>query len=120
MWEVGGQRQWCLQIRRTGRQPLTTRDRAATLTFHDGSPRTGNLRTAIPASRYPPFAKWCGRRVMKVLVILEAVFHQTPDGRIWTSGVFTSSFFSRYLTAFSQVVVGARVRSVPAVPHDYK
>ncbi len=56
---------------------------------------------------------------MKVLVILEAVFHQTPDGRIWTSGTFTPTFFARYLTVFSQVVVGARVRPAITVPADY-
>ncbi|MBA3700066.1 MAG: glycosyltransferase family 4 protein [Planctomycetes bacterium] len=56
---------------------------------------------------------------MKVLLILEAIFSQTPDGRVWTSGTFTPSFFARYLTVFSAVVVGARVRPTTAVPGDY-
>ncbi len=56
---------------------------------------------------------------MKLLVVLEAVFERTPDGRIWTSGTFTPSFFARYLTVFSQVVVGARVRPAGTVPGGY-
>lgn len=56
---------------------------------------------------------------MKLLVVLEAVFEQTSDGRLWTSGTFTPTFFARYLTVFSQVIVGARVRQVPAVPADH-
>jgi glycosyltransferase involved in cell wall biosynthesis len=57
---------------------------------------------------------------MRLLVVLEAVFHQTPDRRMWSSGVFTESFFARYLTTFSQVVVGARVRQVADVPRDHQ
>lgn len=56
---------------------------------------------------------------MKVLVVLEAVFEQTPDGRIWTSGTYTPTFFARYLTVFSRVVVAARVRPAVAVHNDY-
>lgn len=57
---------------------------------------------------------------MKVLLVLEAVFSRTPDGRMWTPGVFTRSFFSRYLTVFSHVVVAARVREMVQVPPDYQ
>jgi len=57
---------------------------------------------------------------MKLLVVLEAVFEQSPDGRIWSSGVYTTSFFTRYLTVFSQVVVSARVRPVAVIPPDHQ
>lgn len=51
---------------------------------------------------------------MKVLVLLEAVFERTPDGRIWSRGVFTTSFFQRYLGVFDRVTITARVREVRA------
>jgi glycosyltransferase involved in cell wall biosynthesis len=57
---------------------------------------------------------------MKVLVVLEAVFDRTPDGRIWSGGIFTQAFFTRYLLVFSQVLIGARVREVPAAAAGYR
>lgn len=57
---------------------------------------------------------------MKLVVVLEAVFLRSTDGRFWCAGVFTSSFFSRYLTAFDQVVVAARVQEVADVPADHQ
>jgi glycosyltransferase involved in cell wall biosynthesis len=57
---------------------------------------------------------------MKVVVVLEAVFLRSPDGRFWCSGVFTASFFSRYLAVFDQVIVAARVNDVAEVPTDHQ
>lgn len=56
---------------------------------------------------------------MKVLVVLEAVFQRTPDGTVWSSGVFTPSFFTRYLAVFSHVVAAARIQEVANVPPDH-
>lgn len=104
--------------RNSAREPLTTRARIATLTGHVNDPciRHPSATTVECCLVSTPGDD---RRAMKVLVILEAVFHQTPDGRIWSSGTFTPTFFARYLTVFSQVVVGARVRSAATVPNDY-
>lgn len=53
---------------------------------------------------------------MKVCVVLEHRFAQTPDGRVWTDGPFPYSFWTRYLAVFDGVRVVARVRSVDGPP----
>lgn len=57
---------------------------------------------------------------MKVVVTLEHRFEKTPDGAVWTQTMFAYSFWLRYLEAFDQVRVVARVREVPTVPSDWK
>lgn len=51
---------------------------------------------------------------MRVAVVLEHRFEQTPDGRVWTQGPFPYSFFTRYLAGFDGVRVIARVAEVRA------
>lgn len=53
---------------------------------------------------------------MRVVVTVEQCFDRTPDGAVWSSGPFTASFWERYLVAFEQIVVVARVRSVAEPP----
>ena len=53
---------------------------------------------------------------MRVCVVLEQRFSQTPDGVVWTDGVFPRSFWERYLAVFDRVRVVARVRQVPRSP----
>jgi glycosyltransferase involved in cell wall biosynthesis len=42
---------------------------------------------------------------------LEQQFYRTPDGAYWTASVFGPSFWSRYLAAFEEVAIIARVRA---------
>jgi glycosyltransferase involved in cell wall biosynthesis len=49
---------------------------------------------------------------VNLTVILEHRFDSTPDGRVWTWGVFSYPFWSRYLEVFGRVRVVARVREV--------
>ena len=57
---------------------------------------------------------------MNVTITLEHRFSRTPDGAIWTVTAFPYSFWTRYLSAFEQVVVVARVLDVPVPPADGK
>jgi glycosyltransferase involved in cell wall biosynthesis len=54
----------------------------------------------------------------RVLVTVEQRFDRTPDGQVWSSGPFTASFWARYLVAFDEVLVVARVRPVTEPPKD--
>lgn len=54
---------------------------------------------------------------MRVVVTAENRFSRTPDGAVWTVGSAGHRFWSRYLSAFEQVRVVARVRDVSA-PED--
>ncbi|KOR31355.1 hypothetical protein TI04_01255 [Achromatium sp. WMS2] len=49
---------------------------------------------------------------MKLSVVLEKRFWQTPDGGLWTDGAFPHSFWRRYLTVFNELQIVARVKSV--------
>ncbi len=51
---------------------------------------------------------------MRVAVVLEHRFAQTPDGQVWTDGAGVYSFWTRYLAAFEEVCVVARVKPVDA------
>ena len=51
---------------------------------------------------------------MKVVVTNEHRFYRTPDGAIWTQGINSYEFWTRYLSAFNGVKVVARVESVAA------
>jgi glycosyltransferase involved in cell wall biosynthesis len=52
---------------------------------------------------------------MRVVVVLEAHFQITPDGKVWTRTNFAKPFWDRYLKAFEQVRVVARGNAVPEV-----
>jgi len=54
------------------------------------------------------------------MVGIESRFRRTPDGAVWTSGVYHRTFWGRYLTAFDQVGVIARVTDVELVPPDWR
>ncbi|MBK9118301.1 MAG: glycosyltransferase family 4 protein [Phycisphaerales bacterium] len=53
---------------------------------------------------------------MRVLVALEARFHRTLDGAIWSPEAFDYGFWRRYLGVFEQVAVVARVQDAAAAP----
>lgn len=53
---------------------------------------------------------------MNVAIALEQRFDRTPDGRVWTTGGFSSTFWERYLTVFDGVSVLARALDVDTVP----
>lgn len=57
---------------------------------------------------------------MRVAVVLDHRFEQTPDGRVWTNGPFPYSFFERYLEVFDEVLVAARVQPVERLPDQRK
>lgn len=57
---------------------------------------------------------------MKVSVVCEWRFVQTPDGTCWTSNAFDNSFWTRYLQVFEHVEIIARVANVDSVPVDFK
>jgi glycosyltransferase involved in cell wall biosynthesis len=50
---------------------------------------------------------------MRVLLTSDARFERTPDGAIWGPPACGHALWMRYLSVFSQVMVAARVRSVP-------
>ena len=56
---------------------------------------------------------------MNVLVTIEQRFEATPDGNVWTPGLFAHSFWLRYLDVFDHVSVVARVRRVTAVSPEW-
>jgi glycosyltransferase involved in cell wall biosynthesis len=57
---------------------------------------------------------------MRVQVVLECVYQQTPDGAVWTGTPFWSNFYERYLTIFSAVVVVARIEQVATAPDGWR
>ncbi|WP_175649166.1 glycosyltransferase family 4 protein [Micromonospora avicenniae] len=59
-----------------------------------------------------------GQPAPRALIAVEARFARTPDGAIWTREGPAYDFFTRYLSAFSQVVVVARVADAPSVAPD--
>lgn len=53
---------------------------------------------------------------MRVVVTSESRFSRTPDGRVWVEAGPAHSIWRRYLVAFDQVRIAARVRDVTEVP----
>jgi glycosyltransferase involved in cell wall biosynthesis len=49
---------------------------------------------------------------MKVVIVLEHRFEQTPDRAVWTQTQYARPFWESYLRVFDSVRVAARVRSV--------
>lgn len=48
----------------------------------------------------------------KVLLVVDNHLVRTPDGRVWSKGIYDYSFFARYLTAFTEVFVVIRVSDI--------
>jgi glycosyltransferase involved in cell wall biosynthesis len=82
----------------------------------DSSPGPAPTQAGLPPldEPYEPG----GRRDTKALIAVEARFARTPDGAIWTREGPGYGFFTRYLSAFAEVVVLARVAEVPSMPPD--
>jgi glycosyltransferase involved in cell wall biosynthesis len=57
---------------------------------------------------------------MRVCIVVEYRFVQTSDKAVWTDGLHAHSFWSRYLEAFDEVRVIARVKPVDRVPKGFK
>ena len=57
---------------------------------------------------------------MNVAVTTEHRFFRTPDGSVWTDGVNSYEFWTRYLKSFDEVKVIARVRDVVSPGSDYR
>lgn len=55
---------------------------------------------------------------MRLVVTSEARYVRTPDGRVWSSQVGDYTIWRRYLTAFDEVRVVARVREQAHAPAD--
>lgn len=49
---------------------------------------------------------------MKVFVVVDGHLIRTPDGRIWSAGIYNYDFFARYLSAFDEVRVAMRIQDV--------
>ncbi len=56
---------------------------------------------------------------MELIVTCEFRFLKTPDGRVWTTSAFQYDFWLRYLEAFEQLLVVARVQEVNKVDDDW-
>ena len=57
---------------------------------------------------------------MKVMVLLDFVFHRTSDGAVWTPNIFGYSFWQRYLRVFDGVKVAAVIKDIETVPGNWK
>lgn len=57
---------------------------------------------------------------MNVLVSLEERFQRTPDGKVWSAGAASYSFWKRYLDGFDEVRILARVNDVAEAPPSWK
>lgn len=55
---------------------------------------------------------------MRVMISLEDRFFRTAEGAVYSNTVFDYTFWQRYLQAFDEVVVLARVKSVSQPPRD--
>jgi phosphatidyl-myo-inositol dimannoside synthase len=49
---------------------------------------------------------------MRLLVSLDHLYTQTPDGAVWTTAMHDHAYWQRYLDVFTEVLVVARVRPV--------
>ncbi|MBW8190548.1 glycosyltransferase family 4 protein [Neiella marina] len=57
---------------------------------------------------------------MNLAVTCEFRFFRTPDGQVWTESVFLYEFWLRYLEAFSQVTVIARIQDVAEAKSNWQ
>jgi len=57
---------------------------------------------------------------MNLMITCEFRFFQTPNGQVWTPSSFQHSFWLRYLNAFENVVVIARVQQVTHVEKHWR
>ena len=49
---------------------------------------------------------------MKVLVVVDGHLVRTPDGNVWSSGIYNYDFFKRYLSVFESVRIAIRMSEV--------
>ena len=56
---------------------------------------------------------------MKLFYVLDYIFRQTPDGRIWTDTSYDASFWDPYLEVYSEVAVVSRVMCVKIAHADW-
>lgn len=57
---------------------------------------------------------------MDLVVTCEYRFFRTLDGQIWTSSAFLYPFWHRYMGAFKQVIVVARIQDVEIAEHGWQ
>jgi glycosyltransferase involved in cell wall biosynthesis len=57
---------------------------------------------------------------MRVAVTLETRFQRTPEGSVWTHGLNSYHFWTRYLAVFDGVKVVARVQNVRSASPDWR
>lgn len=53
---------------------------------------------------------------MRVAVVLEHRFSQTPDGAVWSRASYPYNFWTRYLREFEHVLIVARCEQIPDAP----
>ncbi|PPA69501.1 glycosyltransferase [Jeotgalibacillus proteolyticus] len=56
---------------------------------------------------------------MKLLLVVDNHLIRTPDGKVWSKGIYDYSFFSRYLAAFEKVNVAIRIKDVKKEYNGY-
>ena len=49
-----------------------------------------------------------------LLVVVDNHLVQTPDGNVWSKGIYDYSFFARYLSAFDEVHIAIRIEQTDA------
>ena len=57
---------------------------------------------------------------MNVLITTEHRFVRTPDGAIWTNGINSYNFWTRYLVAFDRVKIAARIEDADSVEASHR
>jgi len=56
---------------------------------------------------------------MRLMVTTDQRFGCTPDGAVWTPGLFAYPFWTRYLAVFEHVRVVGRVQDIDVAPADW-
>ena len=57
---------------------------------------------------------------MKLFYVLDYIFMQTPDGRVWTDTTYDASFWQPHLEVYSKVLIISRVQPVKSNHSDWK
>lgn len=52
---------------------------------------------------------------MEVLVVADAHFYKTPDGKYWAKTIYGNHFWQRYLSVFEKVAVASRTKHVDEI-----
>ena len=53
---------------------------------------------------------------MDLLIVIDGIYLETPDGKIYSDAIYDTSFFKRYFSEFEHVYVIARVKKVSETP----